>query len=163
MVETAANNFVSREVFDAYVQSINSRVAANEQLDDLRMERLEAIIDKNMTDINGAIKLLAEHVKQMTDELIELKNDAKKSNAEIYDLKLSATRANEKLDYSINSINEKLDYSVSTLKSAINNSDKRFDDFKEVQSKSLAKWAVAATLFIGAIQAVISIVLHFWK
>lgn len=150
--ETITNNFVTHEVFDAYIQGINSRVKANEQLDDLRMERLEAIIDKNMSDINGAIKLLAEHVKQLTENLAEVKNNTQNSSAEIYDLKLT-----------VNSINEKLDYSVATLKSTINNSDKRFDNFKEAQSKSLAKWAVAATLFIGAIQAVISIVLNFWK
>ena len=105
-----------------------------------------------MSDINGAINLLVEHVKRMTEELAEVKSVTKNVNTDIYDLKLSVSR-----------INEKLDYSVSTIKSTIDNTDRRFTDFKEEQSKSLAKWAVAATLFIGAIQAVISIVLYFWK
>ena len=150
--ETVKSDFVTREVFDAYIQSINSRVKANEELDDMRMERTQAIIDKNMSDINGAINLLVEHVKRMTEELAEVKSVTKNVNTDIYDLKLSVSR-----------INEKLDYSVSTIKSTIDNTDRRFTDFKEEQSKSLAKWAVAATLFIGAIQAVISIVLYFWK
>ena len=37
--ETVKSEFVTREVFDAYIQSINSRVTANQELDDMRNER----------------------------------------------------------------------------------------------------------------------------
>ena len=211
--EAVKSEFVTREVFDAYIQSINSRVKANEELDDMRMERTQAIIDKNMSDINGAISLLAERMQQgfnLMNERIQRIEDSTAQNHSLMNEHIQRLegstlqnfnimnerikRFEESAEQNLNLMNERtnntnerinrLENDVSSIKSdistmqekfsdmhsdiktlalAVSNTDRRFTDFKEEQSKSLAKWAVAATLFIGAIQAVISIVLYFWK
>ena len=55
-----AQEFITRFEFDTTIHNITERVEAEEKLNDLRMKRIEAIMDKNMADINAAINLLAE-------------------------------------------------------------------------------------------------------
>ena len=145
-----ANEFITHEVFEAYIKNINSRIETDEKLDDLRMKRIEAIIDKNMADINKAIGLLSEN----TAHAFNLINE-----------KLNNT--NERISHVEKLFDEKIEHVTDTLTVAINNIDGRITDMhnnlKHEQNKTLAKWGIAVALFVGTVQVAVSIVLNFWK
>ena len=94
--EAVKSEFVTREVFDAYIQSINARIKANEERADMHIERIGAIIDKNLSDISKTIRLLAEDMQRANEKMSEVKNDIKNISADVYDLKLkSGVRIND--------------------------------------------------------------------
>ena len=146
---TVANDFITREVFEAYIQGINSRLEADEKLDDMRIKKIEAIMDKNMADINGAIKLLSEHTAQGFNLMNE---------------RLNTT--NERIHHVEKLFDEKLEHVTDKLTVAINNLDNRITDMKEdlkhEQNKSIAKLGIAIAIFVGAVQVAVAVALHFW-
>ena len=153
---TATNDLITREVFEAYIQGFNSRLEADEKLDDMRIKKIEAIMDKNMADINGAIKLLSEHTAQGFNMMNERLNSM---NERI-------TSTNERISHIEKLFDEKLEHVTDTLTVAINNLDNRITDMKEelkhAQNNSIAKLGIAIAIFVGAIQVAVAVVLHFW-
>ena len=179
------SKFVSSEVFNVYVKNLNSRIEAEEKLNDLRMDRIEAIIGESNATISGGIDLLNERLNQTNDRIDNLEarliEGLKNTNDRINNLE---ARLNERIDSTNQRIdnlerqiteqfrqmnhmfNEKLEHAVDTLSVAIAGTDQRItdmkDDLKAEQNKSLAKWGIGVALFVGAVQVVVSIVLHFW-
>lgn len=144
--------YVSRSDFDAFVLSITERVEAEEKLNDFRMKRIEAIMEKNMADVNAAINLLAEktqHGFNLLNERISKVND-----------RITAT--NERIDHVEKFFNEKIEHVTDTLTVAINGVNQRIDDMQTEHNKSLTKWGIGVAIAIGLFQAAVSIALHFW-
>lgn len=209
----ATSKFVSTEVFNAYVKNLNSRIEAEEKLNDLRMDRIEAIIGESNATINGGINLLNERLNKTNDRIdnLEARLNASIDNLEarlIEGLKSTNDRidnlearlndridslearlvgglksTNDRIDNTNQMIdnlerqmteqfrqmdhmfNEKLEHVVDTLSVAVAGTDQRITDMKEdvkaEQNKSLAKWGIGVALFVGAVQVVVSVVLHF--
>lgn len=75
--------------------------------------------------------------------------------------KAEAAKTNGKVDV----ISARLEHVAESLLIAVKSNEKRFEDFKEEfeakQSSSFARWGIWTALFVGAVQVVVSIVLHF--
>ena len=168
-----AQEFITHLEFDSFKREITERIEANEQLSDLRMKRIEAIIDKNMADINSAINLLAEKTQygfNILNERIEKNNDRITTTNERIDY--LEKFFNEKIEH-VNSnlsnaifsldkkIDEKFEHVTDTLSVAINSVNQRIDDLQTAQSKSLAKWGIGVAIIIGMFQVAVSVALHF--
>ena len=130
------------------------------------MKRIEAIMDKNMADINAAINLLAEKTQyelNLLNERIDSTNERIDHAIQLSNEKFAAM--NERIDHLEKSFNEKIEHTTETLSAAINAVDARITDMKEElkheQNKSLTKFGIFIAIAVGIFQAVVSIVLHF--
>lgn len=134
-VSTMTTEYVPRELFDIHLQSIKESAASNEKLNDTRITALEKIMDKRFDSFQAV----------MEKNLAEYKAEAAKTNGDI------------------KTLNEKLEHVIDTLTLAINNSDKRLDDFKDENSRSITKWSIGVALFVGAVQVIVAFILYFLK
>lgn len=113
-------------------------------------------MDKNMVNINGAIKLLTEHTAQGFNLM----------NEHLNSMNERITSTNERISHVEKLFDEKLEHVTDTLTVAINNLDNRITDMKEdlkhEQNKSIAKLGIAIAVFVGAVPVAVAVALHFW-
>lgn len=154
MPEIAApQEFITRSEFDTFTRDITERIEANEQLSDLRMQKITSIITNNMMEINSVVSTLAENTRHNFDLLNE--------RISLTNIHLAAT--NERIDHLEKFFDEKIEHVTDTLTVAINSVNQRIDDLQNAQSKSLAKWGIGVAVAIGVFQAAVSVILHFWR
>ena len=157
--------FVTYADFDAFKKEITERVETDEQLSDLRMRKITAIVNKNMAGISSAVAKIAENNGHEFDLLNERFNSINErinnlnSKLEATNDKIAAT--NEHINHLEKFFDEKIEHVTDTLIVAVNGVNQRIDDIKTEQNKSIAKWGIFITVAIGLFQAVVSIALHF--
>ena len=127
--------YVTKEIFDMQVKSLRERDEANDKISDMRIERLEALVDKALTEIKiGNAQLISE----LRHETKETKSELKVMNARI-DQNLAEYKA----------IAESINGEVKALKSGFDTLQNKFS------------WNLA---WVGIIMGlVLAIVQHFWK
>ena len=136
--ETVVSEFVPKELFDIHIQNIRDKAASDEKFTDARFQALEKLLDERFNRLQAVVeKNLAEH-------------------------KAVAAKTEGRID----TLNERIEHAIDTLSIAISNNNQRLDDLRDEiakkQSFSFAKWGIYTALFIGAVQVVVSVVLHFW-
>ena len=127
--------YVTKEIFDMQVKSLRERDEANDKINDMRIERLEALVDKALTEIKiGNAQLIS-----------ELRHETKETKAE---LKVMNARIDQNLaEYK--AIAESINGEVKALKSGFDTLQNKFS------------WNLA---WVGIIMGlVLAIVQHFWK
>ena len=137
-VREVLTEYVPKYLFELHIQSLRDKSASDEKLNDARIQAVERLLDERFDTFLALMeKNLAEH-------------------------KAVASRTDGKVEV----ISAKLEHAVDSLTIAINSNEKRFEDFKaEIQAKqssSFARWGIWTALFVGAVQVVVSVVLHFW-
>ena len=161
MPEIAApQEFITRSEFDTFTRDITERIEANEQLSDLRTQKIISIISDSMTEINSAVSKLAENTRHNFDLLNERINTMNE-RISLTNSHIAAT--NERIDHLEKFFDEKIEHVTDTLTVAINSVNQRIDDLQNTQSKSLAKWGIGVAVAIGIFQAAVSVFLHFWR
>lgn len=135
---TIITEYVPKELFDIHIQNIRDKNASDEKLTDARFLALEKLLDERFNRLQAVVeKNLAEH-------------------------KAVAAKTEGRID----TLTERIEHAIDTLSVAISNNNQRLDDFKNEiehkQSASAAKIGIFTALFIGAVQVVVSVVLHFW-
>ena len=127
--------YVTKEIFDMQVKSLRERDEVNDKISDMRIERLEALVDKALTEIRiGNAQLISE----LRHETKETKSELKVMNARI-DQNLAEYKA----------IAESINGEVKALKSGFDTLQNKFS------------WNLA---WVGIIMGlVLAIVQHFWK
>ena len=161
MPEIAApQEFITRSEFDTFTHDITERIEANEQLSDLRTQKIISIISDSMTEINSAVSKLAENTRHNFDLLNERINTMNE-RISLTNSHIAAT--NERIDHLEKFFDEKIEHVTDTLTVAINSVNQRIDDLQNTQSKSLAKWGIGVAVAIGIFQAAVSVFLHFWR
>ena len=127
--------YVTKEIFDMQVKSLRERDEANDKISDMRIERLEALVDKALTEIRiGNAQLISE----LRHETKETKSELKVMNARI-DQNLAEYKA----------IAESINGEVKALKTGFDTLQNKFS------------WNLA---WVGIIMGlVLAIVQHFWK
>lgn len=145
--ETIITEYVPRELFDIHMENIKENRVSDEKLTDAdaRFEALEKLLDARLEKMQSTIE----------KNLAEFKAVSSETKAEISDIRGD-----------VRTLNEKVEHAIDTLSVAISNNNQRLDDFKgeleEKQASSAAKIGIFTALFIGAIQVIVSVVLHFW-
>ena len=72
--------YVTKEIFDMQVKSLRERDEVNDKISDMRIERLEALVDKALTEIKiGNAQLISE----LRHETKETKSELKVMHARI--------------------------------------------------------------------------------
>ena len=127
--------YVTKEIFDMQVKSLRERDEVNDKISDMRIERLEALVDKALTEIKiGNAQLISE----LRHETKETKSELKVMNARI-DQNLAEYKA----------IAESINGEVKALKTGFDTLQNKFS------------WNLA---WVGIIMGlVLAIVQHFWK
>ena len=127
--------YVTKEIFDMQVKSLRERGESNDKISDMRIERLEALVDKALTEIKiGNAQLISE----LRHETKETKSELKVMNARI-DQNLAEYKA----------IAESINGEVKALKTGFDTLQNKFS------------WNLA---WVGIIMGlVLAIVQHFWK
>ena len=127
--------YVTKEIFDMQVKSLRERNEANDKISDMRIERLEALVDKALTEIKiGNAQLISE----LRHETKETKSELKVMNARI-DQNLAEYKA----------IAESINGEVKALKTGFDTLQNKFS------------WNLA---WVGIIMGLgLAIVQHFWK
>ena len=127
--------YVTKEIFDMQVKSLRERDDANDKISDMRIERLEALVDKALTEIKiGNAQLISE----LRHETKETKSELKVMNARI---------AQNLAEYK--AIAESINGEVKALKTGFDTLQNKFS------------WNLA---WVGIIMGlVLAIVQHFWK
>ena len=147
--DTIITEYVPKELFDIHIQNIRDKNASDEKLTDARFLALEKLLDERFNRLQAIVeKNLAEFKAENSDIRGELK--------------AMATRTEGRID----TLSERIEHAIDTLSVAISNNNQRLDDFKNdiehKQSAYAAKIGIFTALFIGAVQVVVSVVLHFW-
>ncbi len=164
--EILQNQFVTQSDFETFRNEFTERIKANEQLSDLRMQKIISIINENMTAIHSSMSKLAENseynfailnerINGMNERISGMNERINNTNS-----KLDAT--NERIDHLERFFNEKIEHVTDTLSVAITSVNQRIDDMQDNQAKSLTKWGIGVAIAVGIFQAAISIILHFW-
>ena len=130
--------FVSKSLFELQIQNLRDKSTSDEKLNDERIKSVERLVDERLDAMLAIMeKNLAEY-------------------------KAASARTDGKIDV----ISAKLEHAIDSLTIAINSNEKRLDDFKqdiqEKQSSSFARWSILTAILVGAVQVVISVILHFW-
>ena len=135
-INIAASDFITREVFDVHIQKINSRLDADEKVNDMRIRSIEAIIDKNMANINGAINLLSENTVQgfkLMNERINRTNDRisnleKSVNEKLKHVEHIAQDLNKSTNERITNLEKVIDEKLLGINERISNLEKSVDE-----------------------------------
>ena len=91
----------------------------------------------------------------ITEEYV--RKDVYEANLKSIERLMSANMARHEM------LNEQIRGELKTMNTRIDALNTRMDDLKDAQSHNLAYWGIAAALFVGAVQVVVSLVLNFWK
>ena len=147
--DTIITEYVPKELFDIHIQNIRDKATSDEKLTDARFLALEKLLDERFNKLQAIVeKNLAEFKAENT----EIRGDIKAVAA--------------KTEGGIDILTERIEHAIDTLSVAISNNNQRLDDFKNElehkQSASATKIGIFTALFIGAVQVVVSVVLHFW-
>lgn len=137
-IKDIETEYVPKNLFELHIQNLRDKSSSDEKLNDERIKSVEKLLSERIDTIIALIeKNLAEY-------------------------KAAATKTDGKIDV----ITAKLEHAVDSLTIAINANEKRLDDFKqdiqEKQSHYFSRWSIFTAIFVGAVQVIISIVLHFW-
>ena len=130
--------YVPKELFDVHIQNIREKANSDEKLTEARISSLERLLDERFNRLQAVVeKNLAEY------QTIAAKTDGR-----------------------IDTLSERIEHAIDTLTVAISNNNQRLDDFKEEleqkQTVSATRIGIFTALFIGSVQVVVSVVLHFW-
>lgn len=130
--------YVPKDLFELHIQNLRDKSSSDERLNDERIKSVEKLLSERMDTI----------VALMEKNLAEYKV------------------ATAKTDGKINVIAAQLEHAIDSLTIAINSNEKRLDDFRqdiqEKQSRYFARWSILTAIIVGAVQVIISVVLHFW-
>ena len=70
MSSTAADTeYVTRELFDLQIKHIEERANLDRELTNERMDKLQAVMEKNFATVNGRIDVIEEKLEHVTDTL----------------------------------------------------------------------------------------------
>ena len=137
-IENIETEYVPKNLFELHIQNLRDKSSSDEKLNDERIKSVERLLSERIDTIIALMeKNLAEY-------------------------KTAATKTDGKIDV----ISAKLEHAIDSLTIAINGNEKRLDDFKqdiqEKQSHYFARWSIFTAIFVGAVQVIISVILHFW-
>ena len=151
-MSVAEVKYVPHDVFDAYIESFNNRLRDEERLNDTRIERIEAIIEKALTVIRADNERLEE---KQNKKLAEMQSEIKALNEKI-------DHNNELLNAKIDNMrvyfNEKIDHVTDTLTIAVNGTNDRLDDMKSYQNR----WFTILTA-LGGVLTLVFAAFEFFK
>ena len=136
--------YVPRELFDIHLQSIRERANSDKELGDERLEKFQAVMEKNFATLQGQINVLSEkidHVSNTTNEKIDHVSDTLSTKIDRVESTLNekidhvADTLNEKIERVESTLNEKIDYVADTLSTKIERVEstinKRIDGLEE--------------------------------
>ena len=155
-INTAEGKFVTQEVFNAYVENFNNRLHDEARINDTRIERIEAIIEKALTIMHADNERLEERLNRKIDAF------AAEFDKKIDNLSAEVNQKYTELDGKIKTLDKKIDKVEDTLSLAIMGThdridalEKRFDDMKEYQNKWFTLFGILFTA--AAILAPVSV------
>lgn len=61
--------YVPRELFDIHLQSIRDRANSDKEVSDERLEKFQAVMEKNFATLQGQINVLSEKIDHVADTL----------------------------------------------------------------------------------------------
>ena len=145
-INTAEGKFVTQEVFNAYVENFNNRLHDEARINDTRIERIEAIIEKALTIMHADNERLEERLNRKIDAF------AAEFDKKIDNLSAEVNQKYTELDGKIKTLDKKIDKVEDTLSLAIMGThdridalEKRFDDMKEYQNKWFTLFGILFT------------------
>ena len=145
-INTAEGKFVTQEVFNAYVENFNDRLHDEARINDTRIERIEAIIEKALTIMHADNERLEERLNRKIDAF------AAEFDKKIDNLSAEVNQKYTELDGKIKTLDKKIDKVEDTLSLAIMGThdridalEKRFDDMKEYQNKWFSLFGILFT------------------
>ena len=164
--------YVPRELFDIHLQSIRERANSDKELGDERLEKFQAVMEKNFATLQGQINVLSEkidHVSNTTNEKIDHVSDTLSTKIDRVESTL-----NEKIDYVADTLSTKIERVESTINKRIDgleetvgvaiqgtheridSVEKRIDDLHHSQNI----WFAVLGFFAAAVPVAIAIVQH---
>lgn len=133
------------------MEDIREKQYVTLELHDAQLERLEALIERNLarqeaiaSELRGDIKVLSMKVDSIDKTL----------NAKIDGLE-------KKVDARIDGLEKKVDTRIDGLEDTIAITNMRIDNLQAKQSNTLAKWGIIIAVGVCVVQIITSIVLRF--
>ena len=77
------DKYVRQEIFDIHLQGLKDRAASEVRVTDTRFERLEAIMEKNLSEVRSEIKIMNERIDKNLAEYKSITSDIKAEVSEI--------------------------------------------------------------------------------
>ena len=154
----AEKSFVTHEVFNAYVESFNNRLHDEERLNDMRIERIEAIIEKALTVMHGDNERLEERLNRKFDtqanefnqKILEIRGEFGQRVSEIRGEVSEIHSEIKRLDTKIDKVEDTLSLSIMGLAD-------RFEDMKDYQNK----WFTVFGVLLGVLTIAFSVLAFF--
>ena len=148
--------YVPKELFDIHIQNIREKASSDEKLTEARISSLERLLDERFNRLQAVVE---KNLAEFKAENSEMRGDLKVTHSE--------TRAEiSEIRGEVKTLGERIEHAIDTLSVAISNNNQRLDDFKEEleqkQTVSATRIGIFTALFIGAVQVIVSLVLHFW-
>ena len=147
----AEKSFVTHEVFNAYVESFNNRLHDEERLNDMRIERIEAIIEKALTVMHGDNERLEERLNRKFD------TQASEFNQKILEICGEFGQRVSEIHSEIKRLDTKIDKVEDTLSLSIMGLADRFEDMKDYQNK----WFTVFGVLLGVLTIAFSVLAFF--
>ena len=181
--------FVPKSLFELQIQNLRDKSTSDEKLNDERIRSVERLVDerldtmlalmeKNLAEYkaiaaktDGRIDVISARLDHAIDSLTNaINNSEKRTNSRIdaisANLENAINSSEQRTNSRIDAISANLENAIDSLTIAIDGNEKRLDDFKqeiqEKQSSAFARWSILTAILVGAIQVVMSIILHFW-
>ena len=143
-MSTTETEYVPRELFEIHLQSIRERANSDKELGDERLEKFQAVMEKNFATLQGQINVLSEKIDRVsntTNEKIDHVSDTLNEKidrvADTLSTKIDRVEStlNEKIDRVESTLNEKIDHVADTLSTKIDSVEstinKRIDGLEE--------------------------------
>ena len=134
-MSTTETEYVPRELFEIHLQSIRERANSDKELGDERLEKFQAVMEKNFATLQGQINVLSEKIDHVADTL------------------------NEKIERVESTINKRIDGLEETIGVAIQGTHERIDGLEkriDDQKHYMNVWFAV----LAAIPIAIAIVQH---